>query len=114
MSDVKKSKAWLNSLVFKLTEVETTKPFDSYGVTNIVDWAEEQGLDPHDFDKLYEGKVNTVGNWQLDTGERIKVPNGKPIKDKQSHWEMVKKVPPTEVVAGVAYWNEPCNKRYTK
>ena len=114
MSYIKKSKSWLNSLKFKLVEIEPTSLFDSYGVTNIVDWAEERGLDPYDFDKLYEGELETVGNWKLDTGERLKNPNGNPIKCYQSHWEMVKKVRPNKVVAGVGYWTEPCNKKYTK
>ena len=70
MSNIKKSKSWLNSLKFKLVEIEPTSLFDSYGVTNIVDWAEERGLDP-------EG----VAELDMETSEDIKA---SPIKQEQS------------------------------
>tara|TARA_X000001382_G_C3160563_1_gene176086 strand:+ start:1020 stop:1307 length:288 start_codon:yes stop_codon:yes gene_type:complete len=93
MSNIKKSKSWINDLKFKLVEVERISSFDSFNFPNggIVSFAEARGLDIYKFDDLYEGKIQEYANLKLDDGYRLaNLITGEKQKFGLSHQEFIK------------------------
>ena len=93
MSNIKKSKSWIDDLKFKLVEVERTSSFDSFDFPNggIVSFAEARGLDIYKFDDLYESKIQEYANFKLDDGYRLKSPiTGEMQKFGLSHEQFIK------------------------
>jgi len=93
MSNIKKSKSWINDLKFKLVEVERTSLSNSFNFPNggIVSFAEARGLDIYKFDELYQGKIKEYANLKLDDGYRLANPiTGEMQKFGLSHQEFIK------------------------
>ena len=92
MSNIKKSKSWINELKFKLVEVEKTNSFGSYNFNGgIASFAEARGLDIYKFDELYQGKIKEYANFKLDDGYRLANPiTGEMQKFGLSHQEFIK------------------------
>ena len=67
MSNIKKSKSWIDDLKFKLVEVEKTCYVNSWNFPNggIVSFAEKRSLDIYMFDELYEGRISEYANFKL-------------------------------------------------